>query len=248
MTPLIVALDRAEARAALELSAKLDPRRCRVKVGKELFTSAGPKLVESLQDRGFEVFLDLKFHDIPQTVAKACAAAARLGVWMLNVHASGGMAMLRAAREGVEEGSSRRRPKLIAVTVLTSLDDAALLELGCRDDVPTQVERLAALTARAGLDGVVCSAREAARLKALQPGLLRVTPGIRSAQAASDDQKRIMTPAQALGAGADYLVVGRPVTAAPDPARALAALLTDIDAALTGKNSHSTTDLSEESA
>ncbi|MGK9451645.1 orotidine-5'-phosphate decarboxylase [Acidithiobacillus caldus] len=231
MTPLIVALDCADARTALELAAGLDPRRCRVKVGKELFTSAGPALLEDLQQRGFEIFLDLKFHDIPQTVAKACAAATRLGVWMLNVHASGGLAMLQAARKGVEDAAGPTRPKLIAVTVLTSLDDAALAELGCRDGVDAQVERLASLTAKAGLDGVVCSAREAARLKGLEPSLLRVTPGIRPAQAAGDDQKRIMTPARALAAGADYLVVGRPITAAADPAQALAAMLAEIEGA-----------------
>lgn len=150
MTPLIVALDCADARTALELAAGLDPRRCRVKVGKELFTSAGPALLEDLRERGFEIFLDLKFHDIPQTVAKACAAATRLGVWMLNVHASGGLAMLQAAREGVEDAAGPTRPKLIAVTVLTSLDDGALAELGCRDGVDAQVERLASLAAKAG--------------------------------------------------------------------------------------------------
>ena len=248
MTPLIVALDCASAREALDLAAQLDPRRCRVKVGKELFTSAGPALVEALQDRGFQVFLDLKFHDIPQTVGKACATATRLGVWMLNVHAGGGFAMLCAAREGVEAAAGPQRPRLIAVTVLTSLDDAALAELGCRDGVEAQVERLAALTAKAGLDGVVCSAREAARLKRLQPGLLRVTPGIRPAQAAGDDQKRIMTPAQALSAGADYLVVGRPITAASDPAQALAAVLAEIDGALASSDASSTVHFSEESS
>ncbi len=229
MTSLIVALDYPEADSALAMAARLDPRACRVKVGKELFVAAGPAVVEALQERGFGVFLDLKFHDIPRTVARACQAAARLGVWMLNVHASGGRAMMEAAREALEGRAVR--PLLIGVTVLTSLDAAALAEVGCPADPEAQVERLAALGAAAGLDGVVCSAREAARLRTRFPDLLRVTPGIRPAGADVQDQKRVMTPTAALAAGADHLVVGRPVTAAPDPAAALAALLAEIQAA-----------------
>ncbi|PKY11341.1 orotidine 5'-phosphate decarboxylase [Acidithiobacillus marinus] len=222
-SPLIVALDYADPSAALDLAALLDPSQCRVKIGKELFTVAGPLLVEQLQDKGFEVFLDLKFHDIPQTVAKACHAAAQLGVWMLNVHASGGQAMLEAARKAVD--ASPHRPLLIAVTVLTSLDAPALQQVGVFDPVSVQVERLAALSAAAGLDGLVCSAQEAAQMKLAHPELCLVTPGIRPPEHIADDQKRTMTPAAALAAGADYLVVGRPITAAADPAQALAAML-----------------------
>ncbi|WP_414039653.1 orotidine-5'-phosphate decarboxylase [Acidithiobacillus sp. M4-SHS-6] len=222
-SPLIVALDYADPGAARAMAALLDPSQCRVKVGKELFTAAGPLLVEQLQDQGFEVFLDLKFHDIPQTVAKACQAAARLGVWMLNVHASGGKSMLEAAREAVD--ASGHRPLLIGVTVLTSLDAAALMQIGVSDPVAVQVERLAALSTAAGLDGLVCSAREAPQLKAAHPDLCLVTPGIRPPEHIADDQKRTMTPAAALAAGADYLVIGRPITAAADPAQAFSAML-----------------------
>ena len=229
MSPLIVALDFSSGAEALNLAERLDPQQCRVKVGKELFTSAGPALVESLQARGFEVFLDLKFHDIPATVAGACRAAAGLGVWMLNVHASGGRAMLEAARNAIDAVPGKR-PLLIAVTVLTSLDAAALQEIGCTVEPTAQVDRLATLAAESGLDGVVCSAQEAAYLRTRQPSLLRVTPGIRPAGTAVDDQRRVLTPAQALAAGADYLVVGRPITAAPDPVAAAAKLLADIAA------------------
>jgi len=229
MYPLIVALDFPTAKAAMALAERLDPQQVRVKVGKELFTSAGPALVESLQARGFSVFLDLKFHDIPATVAGACRAAAELGVWMLNVHASGGRAMLEAARNAVET-SAGKHPLLIAVTVLTSLDAAALQEIGCTAAPQAQVERLAALAAASGLDGVVCSAQEAALLRERQPSLLRVTPGIRPAGTAHDDQRRVLTPAEALAAGADYLVVGRPISAATDPAAACAAVLAEIAA------------------
>lgn len=228
ISPLIIALDYADERDALVLADQLDPAQCRVKVGKELFTASGPVIVKRLQDRGFDVFLDLKFHDIPQTVAKACRAASRLGVWMLNVHASGGSAMLRAAREAVEDGAGTRRPLLIAVTVLTSMDDDALHEVGVNSSVVEQVGRLATLAATCALDGLVCSALEAGHLRDVLPELLRVTPGIRPAQYAEDDQRRIMTPAAALAAGSDFLVVGRPVTAAVDPARALGQILNEL--------------------
>ncbi|MHB8237410.1 MAG: orotidine-5'-phosphate decarboxylase [Acidithiobacillus ferrivorans] len=225
ISPLIVALDYANERDALVLADQLDPAACRVKVGKELFTACGPAIVERLQERGFDVFLDLKFHDIPQTVAKACSAAARLGVWMLNVHASGGSTMLRAAREAVNDATGTQRTLLVAVTVLTSMNDAALREVGVNSSVQDQVGRLATLAAECALDGVVCSALEASRLRAAVPELLRVTPGIRPAQDAGDDQRRIMTPAAALAAGSDFLVVGRPITAAEDPAWALSQIL-----------------------
>ncbi|MFA7495278.1 MAG: orotidine-5'-phosphate decarboxylase [Acidithiobacillus sp.] len=222
-SPLVVALDYPDADAALALADRLDARQCRVKVGKELFTSAGPAVVEKLQAKGFEIFLDLKFHDIPQTVAKACKAAAGLGVWMLNVHASGGQEMLMAARDAVDSMTLGNSPKplLIAVTVLTSMDDAGLHEIGVNATVVEQVMRLAALAEGTGMDGVVCSAREAPQLRDLLPRLCLVTPGIRMPQHKRDDQKRIMTPAEALAAGADYLVVGRPITADADPLLAL---------------------------
>ena len=228
MTPLIVALDFPRAELALAMAARLDPQQCRLKVGKELFTSAGPALVEALQKRGFQVFLDLKFHDIPATVAGACRAAASLGVWMLNVHASGGRAMLEAARAAVDQ-SPGPKPLLIAVTVLTSLASQDLREIGCNADPVAQVKRLASLAAEAGLDGVVCSAQEAGALRQKWPDLLRITPGIRPAGASLDDQRRVLTPTAALAEGADYLVVGRPVTAAPDPATALAGLIGEIE-------------------
>lgn len=228
MTPLIVALDFPRAELALAMAAHLDPQQCRLKVGKELFTSAGPALVEALQKRGFQVFLDLKFHDIPATVAGACRAAASLGVWMLNVHASGGRAMLEAARAAVDQ-SPGPKPLLIAVTVLTSLASQDLREIGCNADPVAQVKRLASLAAEAGLDGVVCSAQEAGALRQEWPDLLRITPGIRPAGASLDDQRRVLTPTAALAEGADYLVVGRPVTAATDPATALAGLIAEIE-------------------
>ncbi len=229
-TPIIVALDYARADAALALADQLDPQRCRVKVGKELFTRAGPALVEQLVTRGFEVFLDLKYHDIPNTVAAACAAAADLGVWMLNVHASGGLAMMRAARERLD--ALPQRPLLIAVTVLTSLDDDDLAAIGCPGRACERVALLAELSAQAGLDGVVCSPHEARDLRArLGPKQRLVTPGVRPAGRASGDQKRVMTPRRAIAAGADYLVIGRPITAAADPLAALSAIAAELAAA-----------------
>jgi orotidine-5'-phosphate decarboxylase len=215
---IIVALDVADRAAALNLAKQLDPKLCRVKVGKELFVAGSPQTIGDLRDLGFDVFLDLKFHDIPNTVAAACRAAVKLGVWMLNVHASGGRDMLLAAREAVAAGAS----KLIAVTVLTSLTEAALREVGVPVGVDEQVQRLAKLTGECGLDGVVCSAREAAMLRAsIAKPFVLVTPGIRLPAAASDDQVRVVTPQDALRAGADYLVIGRPITAAKDPRAAL---------------------------
>ncbi len=220
---IVVALDYADAASALQLVERLDPALCRLKVGKELFTAAGPQLVEKLIAKNFGVFLDLKFHDIPTTVQKACEAASRLGVWMLNVHASGGTAMMQAAREGVAK--SGRQPLLIAVTVLTSMNQAALKEIGVEDELQNQVLRLASLTKQAGLDGVVCSAQEAQLLKKqLGADFCLVTPGIRPKTASLDDQTRVVTPAQAIGWGADYLVIGRPITQAADPLQALQAI------------------------
>jgi orotidine-5'-phosphate decarboxylase len=220
---IVVALDYADAASALQLVERLDPALCRLKVGKELFTAAGPQLVEKLIAKDFGVFLDLKFHDIPTTVQKACEAASRLGVWMLNVHASGGTAMMQAAREGVAK--SGRQPLLIAVTVLTSMNQAALKEIGVEDELQNQVLRLASLTKQACLDGVVCSAQEAQLLKKqLGEDFCLVTPGIRPKTASLDDQSRVVTPSQAVAWGADYLVIGRPITQAADPLQALQAI------------------------
>jgi orotidine-5'-phosphate decarboxylase len=254
---IVVALDFPTQAQALALVDRLDPGRCALKVGKELFTRAGPALVETLVGRGYRVFLDLKFHDIPYTVAAACDAAADLGVWMVNLHASGGRRMMEAARERL--AAHANPPLLIAVTVLTSMDGADLAEIGCPDEPLERVLRLARLTQAAGLAGIVCSPQEAARVRSeLGPGFILVTPGVRPASAAAgdqagarswptgmsdrsgmqerfltsdpgifavrDDQKRVMTPREALVAGADYLVVGRPITAADDPMAAFAAI------------------------
>ena len=220
---VIVPLDFADADAALKLAARLDPKLCRVKVGKELFVAAGPAVVARLQERGFEVFLDLKFHDIPNTVAGACRAAARLGVWMLNVHATGGEAMLRAARESIE--SVARPPLLIGVTILTSLADADLERVGYVGSLSENVERLARLARASGLDGVVCSAREVTLIRrATGEDFTLVTPGIRLEGAARDDQARTVTPREAVRLGSDYLVIGRPITQSEDPAATLEAI------------------------
>jgi len=224
-----VALDVPQARLAVDLARRLDPRSCRLKVGKELFTASGPVVVESLQKLGFEIFLDLKFHDIPNTVAAACRSAAGLGVWMLNVHASGGEAMLVAAREALQ--STSRQPLLIAVTVLTSLDGTDLAALGIASSPREQVLRLAALSARCGLDGVVCAATDLSTLREqFAPGFLAVTPGVRPAGIDPGDQKRVTTPRQAIEFGASYLVIGRPITQAPDPHLALTALNEEVNA------------------
>jgi orotidine-5'-phosphate decarboxylase len=217
---IVVPLDFPDAGAALAMAARLDPQLCRVKVGKELFVAEGPAIVARLQERGFEVFLDLKFHDIPNTVAGACRAAARLGVWMMNVHASGGEAMMRAAREAI--AGAPRRPLLTAVTILTSLADAELPSIGFAGTAAGNAERLALLARSAGLDGVVCSAAEAAQLRrATGPGFVLVTPGIRLPSDARGDQARVVTPREAVRMGSDYLVIGRPITGAADPVAAL---------------------------
>lgn len=217
---VIVALDMQSAPEALALAGQLRPEDCRLKVGYELFTAAGPAVVEALTGKGFDVFLDLKYHDIPNTVAAACAAAARLGVWMLNVHALGGARMLQAARDAIDR--SPARPLLIGVTVLTSHSAEDLSDLGLAGQPEDHVLRLAEQAQRCGLDGVVCSAREAGILrKKLGAAFCLVTPGIRPAGSGSDDQRRVVTPAAAMQAGSDYLVIGRPITGAADPARML---------------------------
>lgn len=224
---IIVALDFPAEAPALALVERLDPARCRLKVGKEMFTRAGPAFVRRLVDSGYEVFLDLKFHDIPNTVAAACDAAADLGVWMMNLHASGGRRMMEAARERLSQRGDA--PLLIAVTVLTSLDAADLEQIGCAGEPEERVLRLARLTRDAGLDGIVCSPREAATVRRqIGDGFTLVTPGVRPASAATGDQKRVMTPADAIAAGANYLVIGRPITAAPDPMAALGAIELEI--------------------
>ncbi len=226
---VIVALDYADAAAARAVAARLRPDLCRLKVGKELFVAAGPDFVRELVGQGFAVFLDLKFHDIPNTVAQACKAAARLGVWMLNVHAAGGPRMLAAAREAVEMGPAR--PLLIAVTVLTSMGREELQAIGVDADPERQVLRLAGLARDAGLDGVVCSALEAPVLRREMGTDFRlVTPGIRPAGSAAGDQTRILTPAQAVRAGADDLVIGRPITQAVDPVAELEKIAAEIAA------------------
>ncbi len=218
---VIVALDFPGGREALQFVEQLSPGSCRLKVGKELFTSAGPDLVRQLVTLGHDVFLDLKFHDIPNTVARACEAAAQLGVWMVNVHASGGRRMMEAASVAVQNAGGRK-PLLIGVTVLTSMGPEDLAEVGVQADPAEQVERLARLAKDSGLDGVVCSPREAARLRtSLGDDSMLVTPGVRPAGASTDDQTRVMTPADAMRDGSDYLVIGRPVTQASDPVRAL---------------------------
>ncbi len=212
---IIVALDFPDAASTLRMLDALDPALCRVKVGKELFTRCGPELVRQIGKAGFDVFLDLKFHDIPNTVAGAVSAAAELGVWMVNVHASGGRAMLDAARKSLGSGS---KTLLTAVTVLTSLSADDLRAVGVNDTPAQQVLRLATLTAACGLDGVVCSAQEIELLRASLPKeFLLVTPGIRPAGDAVGDQKRVETPGTAIAKGSSYLVIGRPITQASDP-------------------------------
>ena len=219
-SPIIVALDFPSQADALALVERLDPSRCRLKVGKELFTRSGPALVEKLVGSGYEVFLDLKFHDIPNTVAAACRAAADLGVWMVNIHALGGRRMMEAAREAVDK--SANSPKLIAVSILTSMGQDDLSEIGLPGSPGENVQRLARLAQQAGMDGLVCSPQEVAMLReTLGPAFDLVTPGLRPAWSEKGDQTRITTPSQAIVMGSTYLVIGRPITAAPEPLMAL---------------------------
>ena len=226
---IVVALDYPSADAALAMAKRIDPARCRVKVGMELFTAAGPGVLEALHRLGFEIFLDLKFHDIPNTVAGACRAAAAHGVWMANVHAGGGRRMMEAARDAA--GGGGHRPLVVAVTVLTSMDHGDLVETGAGAALPERVRALARLAGDCGLDGVVCSAADLGHLSgtfdAFGPGFLRVTPGIRLAGGIGD-QRRVATPGEAVRAGASHIVVGRPITGASDPLAALAAIERDV--------------------
>jgi orotidine-5'-phosphate decarboxylase len=226
ISPIIVALDFPDSKSALALAAKIDAKQCRLKIGKELFTRAGPDIVHELQKMGFDVFLDMKFHDIPNTVSGACRAAADLGCWMINVHASGGRSMLEAAAEAVNQSS--HKPLLIAVTILTSLDDQSLQEIGFNEGTKVMTQRLANLAKQAGLDGVVSSAHDIALTKQNQGGeFLVVTPGIRPVGSAVGDQARVATPQSAVAQGADYLVIGRPVTQADNPQAALEAIVAE---------------------
>jgi orotidine-5'-phosphate decarboxylase len=224
---IIVALDFPDAKGAVTFAQRLDAKQCRVKVGKELYTAAGPSLVEQLQRSGLSVFLDLKFHDIPNTVAGACMAAAQLGVWMINVHALGGRAMMTAAREAVAK--ARKPPRLVAVTLLTSMSAGDMGDVGLTGGPQDAVLRLAQLAQACGLEGVVCSPQEAGALRRrCGNDFLLVTPGIRPADSGQDDQQRIATPRAATEAGANYLVIGRPITRASDPLAALRAINEEI--------------------
>ncbi len=228
---IITALDYNSANDALAFVEKIDPSLTRLKVGKELFTLAGPDFVENLQALGFDVFLDLKFHDIPNTVAGALSVAASMGVWMVNVHASGGPRMLEAARKAVPVAGQHGGTRLIAVTVLTSMDDTELNQVGVELTAEQQVISLTQLSISQGLDGVVCSAKEVELIRSIAPAsFLTVTPGVRPAKANvnNDDQRRVMTPADAKKAGSSYLVIGRPITQAENPLEALQEIHTQI--------------------
>jgi orotidine-5'-phosphate decarboxylase len=220
---IILALDYPDTVSALKLVNQLSPQDCRLKIGKEMFAHAGPSLVGKLVDKGFDVFLDLKYHDIPNTVKKACQSAAELGVWMLNVHCLGGSKMMMAAKDGVLAAS--HQPLLIGVTILTSMSAEDLAEIGIRQTPAQMVERLAKLAQHSGLDGVVCSAQEAPLLREqLGEDFALVTPGIRPAGSETSDQQRIMTPKEAMLAGSSYLVIGRPITQAANPRATLQAI------------------------
>lgn len=224
---IVIALDYAEPKQALAMVERLDPTRCRLKVGKELFTRGGPELLAKLRNKDYEIFLDLKFHDIPNTVAGACSAAADLGVWMVNVHALGGSRMMAAAREAIDKFA--KPPLLIAVTILTSMGEQDIREVGLAGLPAENVARLATLAQSAGMDGVVCSPQEVAMLRSrLGSDFRLVTPGIRPAWSAKGDQTRITTPAEAVRLGADYLVIGRPITAADNPIAALEMIETEL--------------------
>ncbi|MCX8638543.1 orotidine-5'-phosphate decarboxylase [Gilliamella sp. B3172] len=228
-SPIIVAVDFSDVKSAWNFIDQVDPKDCRLKIGKELFTHAGPDFIRQIKHKGFDIFLDLKFHDIPNTVAKAVAAAADLGVWMTNVHASGGSRMMTAAKDALNS-YGKDAPLLIAVTVLTSMESADLQEIGINVSPLEQATRLASLAKNCGLDGVVCSAKEVQSFRTrLGSDFKLVTPGIRPAGSNPDDQRRIMTPQRAQAAGSDYLVIGRPITQAEDPTKALHAILSTLD-------------------
>ena len=224
-SPVIVALD-LEHTLAIDLAKKLDPVNCRLKVGSQLFTSAGPKVIEELSTLGFDIFLDLKFHDIPNTVAQSVKAASNLGVWMLNVHASGGSIMMNAAKEATSELLDP--PLIIGVTMLTSLSEEDVNEIGIQD-ISNQTLSLASLAKKNSLDGVVCSVNEVRRIKELLgKDFLTVTPGIRSSDSLKDDQSRVSTARNAIENGSDYLVIGRPITKSDNPMNSLDLIIKEI--------------------
>lgn len=228
---IIVAFDYPALAPAMALLDRLEPGACRIKIGKEMFTRFGPELVRQVIAKGFDVFLDLKYHDIPNTVAAACKAAADLGVWMVNVHASGGRKMMGAAREALE--GYAQRPLLIGVTILTSLSRADIAEVGLAGEPEENVLRLATLGQAAGLDGVVCSPLETGAIRqALGGDFLLVTPGVRPGGSSADDQQRIKTPGDAIRGGSHFLVIGRPITGAADPMASLEAIRQEVAAAL----------------
>lgn len=234
---IIVALDFSSEQEVLRLIERLDPHHCALKVGLEMFSAFGPSFVEKLVKKNFKVFLDLKFHDIPTTVARACQVCAKLGVWMMNLHASGGLDMMQAARESLEALNKEERPLLIAVTVLTSMNESDLFTLGVQNKLETQVKHLAQLTNSAQLDGIVCSALEVPTIKqACGKSFLTVTPGIRPEGTQKQDQQRVTTPWQAIELGSDFLVIGRPITQAQDPAKALDGILSSLDLSKSDKN------------
>ena len=227
-SPVLVALDFATMEPCLALLDRLDSSLCQVKVGMELFTAVGPNILTEIHKRGFEIFLDLKFHDIPNTVAGACRSAVEHGIWLVNVHAGGGVRMLEAAREAVPTDGATR---LIAVTMLTSMNESDLRETGVASAADAHVSRLTDMTAACGLDGVVCSPLEAQQLRSRHgDDFLLVTPGVRPKGSAAGDQRRVMTPVEAIGAGSSYLVIGRPITQAADPASALEAICAELGA------------------
>jgi len=227
-SPIVVAMDVDNAKACLDLASRLSPHHCKLKVGKELFTSCGPQIVETLMQKDFDIFLDLKFHDIPNTTAKAVKAASDMGVWMVNVHASGGERMMMAARE-ILERSTGPKPLLIAVTVLTSMDQEDLLGVGVPYSIENQVERLAKLAHYCELDGIVCSAQEARQMRQqFGKDFTLVTPGIRMVDSPADDQRRTLTPVQALHEGSSYLVIGRPITGAANPTEACEKIVNEL--------------------
>ncbi|WP_294966001.1 orotidine-5'-phosphate decarboxylase [uncultured Gilliamella sp.] len=228
-SPIIVAVDFADVKSAWNFIDRVEPQDCRLKIGKELFTHAGPDFIKQIMQKGFDIFLDLKFHDIPNTVAKAVMAAADLGVWMTNVHASGGSRMMEAAKDALYI-YGKDAPLLIAVTVLTSMESNDLNEIGINVSPLEQATKLAILAKNCGLDGVVCSAKEVQSFRTrLGSEFKLVTPGIRPVGSNRDDQRRIMTPQRAQAAGSDYLVIGRPITQAEDPSQALQSILSTLD-------------------
>ncbi|MCO6524675.1 MAG: orotidine-5'-phosphate decarboxylase [Candidatus Schmidhempelia sp.] len=228
-SPIIVAVDFSDTRSAWEFIDRVSPADCRLKIGKELFTHGGPDFIKKVQQKGFDIFLDLKFHDIPNTVAQAVTAAADLGVWMIDVHASGGSRMLNAAKKALSH-FGKDSPLLIAVTVLTSMEEHDLKELGINATPLQQATRLAVLAKDNGLDGIVCSAQEVQHFRTdLGYDFKLVTPGIRPEGEKADDQRRIMTPSRAIAAGSDFLVIGRPITRAAEPANKLKEIIASLD-------------------